>query len=242
MKKVLMLILTAALALSLVGCSKDTLPTKEELLENAETIYIEDLEEDFKNNVVAAKDKYAGKPFIVPGCVSKIEEDSCVLSYYLPTTPIPVGGTRSYVKAKMPVDELKRFNTGDLIRVVGTMTGDVETTAEEAVNGSTTTDNYIAMENAYFVDDFAELSGTVKIFNEYTIFRYIEVPFLKGDSDWIKLIPNLSSSSWPSSSAFEEAVTEGDTVTISSSDVKFDNGNYEVSCTPNNIKVEKAGQ
>lgn len=246
MKKVLALILTVALVLSLVGCGGDTPPTeepltKEEMMENVETIYIGNLEEDFRNNVVAAKDKYVGKPFTVPGCVLEIKEDSCVLSYLLPTSPVPVGGARYYVKAKMPVDELKHFNTGDLIRVVGSITGDIETTVEGAVNGTTSTCNYITMENAYFVDKITELSGTVHVSSGPVIFRYIEVPFLRGDLDRIKLIPYLSSSSWLDPLAFEETVTEGAKVTISVSDITFDRG-YEVSCTPSNIKVEKAGQ
>lgn len=234
MKRPLALFLALLMALSLCACGGDTPPTKEEMLEIAETAYIGTLTEDFRNNVVAAKDKYAGKPFIVPGYVYEIAEEGCILS-----TSFSRGSNAYYVKANIPVDELKLLNTRDIIRVVGTITDEVET-VEDYVSGSTFTRNYITMENAYWVEKIPELSGTVHISSGHEIFHYIEVPFLKSDSDRIKLIPILSA--WPSLRVFEAAVAEGDTVTISSSDIKLSDGYYEVSCTPNNIKVEKAGQ
>lgn len=237
MKRTLALLLALLMPLSLCACGGgDTPPTKEEMLEIAETVYIGTLAKDFYNNVVAAKDKYAGKSVIVPGYVYEITEEGCILS-----TSALIHNGSYFVKANIPTDELKLINTRDIIRVVGTIT-DVAETAEDITAGSTFTKKYVNMENAHLVEEITELSGTVHISSGYNIFHYIEVPFLKSDSDQIKLIPLVSSSAWFSLREFEEAVAEGDTVTISPSDVKLDEEYYVVTCTPNNIKVKKAGQ
>lgn len=244
MKRTLALFLVLLMALSLCACGGgDTPLTKEELLENAGTVTINRLGEDFRNNVIAAKDTYVGKAFIVPGVVNEIKEDGCILYY---ETSVP--SNAYFVKANIPVDDLKNLNIGDLIHVVGIIVDGVET-VEKPIQDSTFIRNYITMENAYFVDKITELSGTVHVSSGSVIYRYIEVPFLTGDSDKIKLLPRLAvhwGYGFSSLSDFEELVSEGAKVTISISDIRSDGygstRTYEVGCTPDIIKVEKAGE
>ncbi len=233
MKRTLVLFLALLMALSLCACGGgDTPPTKEEMLENAEALTIDRLVKDFRGNIVAAKDTYVGKTFVIPGIVKKIKEDGCILYYSKNTPP-----SAYFVKANIPVDELKNLNVGDMIHVVGTITDGVEKGESSTVLGSTSTHDYITMENAYFVDKITELSGTVHVSSGPVISHYIEVPFLTEDPARIELIP-----SYGYLSAFEEAVPEGSKVTISVSDIDSrTSGEYAVTWTPGSIKVEKAG-
>lgn len=238
MKRPLALFLALLIALSLCACGGNTPPTKEEMLENAETAYLSDLMSDFRNNVIAAKDKYARKPFIVPGLVAEIREDSCLLHYSYPVQTAPY-----FVKANIPVDELKELNAGDLIRVVGIIADGMET-EEASVGGDTYTRNCITMENAHFVDRITEVSGTIHVSEKpitspYSNIshlsitsHYIVIPFLTGDSDKIKLI---SSDDYNLMEAHE-----GTRVTISASDItRTSSGEYEVTCRYSNTRIEK---
>lgn len=243
MKRTLALFLALLMALFLCACGGgDTPLTKEELLENAETIYLNRLEEDFQNNIIAAKDKYVGKPVIVPGYVYEITEEGCILYYSNSVL------SHSYlVKANIPVDELKNLNAEDIIHVVGIIADGVETD-ERIANGRTFIRNYITMENAYFVDKITELSGIVRAAGED---RYINTPFLTGDSDRIRLFFDVNNSSLytydSDRRAFETALPEGATVTIPAVDVDQDHssGSYSIICTRdklNNIKIKQAGE
>lgn len=235
MKRILTLFLALLMVLSLCACGEDTPPTKEEMLENAETAYLNDLMSDFRNNVIAAKDKYARKPFIVPGLVAEIREDSCLLHYSYPVQTAPY-----FVKANIPVDELKELNAGDLIRVVGIIADGMET-EEASVGGDAYTRNCITMENAHFVDRITEVSGTIHVSEKpishlsivSIVSHYIVIPFLTGDSDKIKLI---------SSDDYDLLMEahEGTRVTISASDIRrTSSGEYEVTCRYSNTRIEK---
>lgn len=204
----LLLALATALALTLCACGgEDTPPTKEELLETAEEITVYRLEKDFRDNITVAKENYVGKPFVVLGRVLEITEDGCVLYYR------DFYSTFNYfIKAKLPVDELKQLEKKDVIRVVGTIADGIETT-EEAVYDSTYTKYYITLENAYFVEELTEINGTVHVHitsdPPFTYYRYyIEVPFLEGDSDKIQL--------------YGSSLSEGDEVTIPISELEMD--------------------
>lgn len=229
MKRTVALFLALATALSLTLCAcggEDTPPTKEELLETAEEVTVYRLQKDFYDNIAAAKENYVGKPFIVRGRVTEIMEDSCVLycrdSY----------SSFSYlIKANIPVDELKQLERKDVIRVVGTITDEIETT-EETIYDSTYTKHYITLENAYLVEEITEISGTVHVTSGMYRTRYIEVPFLEGDSDKIELIPRDP-----------DQLSEGDKVTIPVSELERDSIEklyYAVVNSDSHIKIEPA--
>lgn len=207
MKRTIALFLTLLMALALCACGGgDTPPTKEELLENAETVDIDRLGKDFKTNVVNAKEKYVGKPFIVPGYVYEITEDGCVLSIYSWR-----GSNTYFLRANIPAEELKLLNTGDIIRVVGTITEGIET-EEGLASGSTFTRNYISMENAHFVEEITEFSGIVRKhrYNDNTFDFYIEVPVTTEEPQKIRLYMDP---------AYYSVITPGDKVKISGSHI-----------------------
>lgn len=210
-KRILLVALSLALALSLACCGGN--PTKEEMLENAESVSIDCLEEDFRNNMVTAREKYTGKAFVVPGKVKEIKEDSCILSNLK---------SGYYVKVDMSLEELKNFNRGDIIYVVGMMTGDVET-EEHMTVGNTFTDHYFVMGNAYFVSKITEVRGRVHKG------CYIEAPFLAGDSTRIYLVSNRY-----------DLPKVGTKVAIPASDIEYSSlHGYDVLYTPYTIKIEK---
>ncbi len=201
MKRTLALFLALLMALGLCACGGgDTPPTKEEMLENAETVTIDRLGEDFGNNIIAAKDTYVGKTFVIPGIVHQIKEDGCVLYHSKSTPP-----SAYFVKANIPVDELKNLNVGDIIHVVGTITDGVEKDESSPILGTTSTRNYITMENAHFVDNTFELSGMVltHLYDGRTFNNYIRVTVTTEEAQIIALYGDVG------------GVTDGNQVTIS---------------------------
>ncbi len=217
-KNLLALLLALVMILSLAACGgEDAPPTKEELLETAEEVTVYRLEKDFYDNIVAAKENYVGKSFVVLGMVTKIMEDGCLLYYMNPSS-----SSRYLIKAKLPIDELKQLEKKDVIRVVGTIADEIET--EEY---STYTHHYITLEDAYLVEEITEISGTVHFTSGM---HYIEVPFLEGDSDKIQL--------------YGSNIYAGDKVTIPVSELEMDffKDNYHVVIdSTSKVKVEPAG-
>lgn len=125
MKKLLALILAAALALSLVACgggsgAGDTntpsggnaTPTKEEMLESAETTTIEDIYKSVEANKVNASETYIGNIYTISGYVHKIESDYIEL----------YDTTKTYnatIKVYMNTDDIKQIEIRNTIEVVG---------------------------------------------------------------------------------------------------------------------------
>ena len=125
MKKLLALILAAALALSLVACGGDsgaedtntpnsgnTTPTKEEMLESAETITITDIYKSVESNKVNANETYIGNIYIISGTVHKIENDYIELY----ESNISYNAT---VKVYMSTNDIKELETNSSIEIVG---------------------------------------------------------------------------------------------------------------------------
>lgn len=262
MKKILALMLAATLALSLTACGGDSgagdtntpsggngdttstntpsggngTQTKEEMMENADTVTIDRLASDFSNNIVSAKDEYIGKSFIVPGIVYEIREDSCILSVFY-----TVSYDEYFIKANIPADELKRLNTKDIVTIVGVIT-DLEE-ATDNWGGEQVNVNYINMTNAYFVDEISEVSGTVKEetigYNnggQEIIQTYIEMPMTTEDTQRIVLM-----------NTFDFGIEEGDEVTISGSGILEHSSSGEnflitLGSVTINVDVKKAGQ
>ncbi len=163
MKKLLALMLAAALALSLTACGGDTFsespsevpsapPTKEEMLQTAEHTTMESLNGAIFDNVVRAEDDYVGKAFIIPGFVDDITEDGCVLC--------DNESFRYFITAKLPTDELKTLDSGDLVSVVG-LVSEFEEGESAATAFGSYPEYYVTLDNAYLVDGITEFSGTV---------------------------------------------------------------------------------
>ena len=125
MKKLLALILAAALALSLVACGGgsgagdtntpsggDTTPTKEEMLEGAETTTIADIYNSVEANKVNANETYMGNIYVISGSVHKIETNYIEL-YEACTT------YNATVKVYLNTDDIKQLEIRSSIEVVG---------------------------------------------------------------------------------------------------------------------------
>lgn len=131
MKKLLSLVLAAALSLSLVACgggsgdatSTDTSNggedntqasdsmTKEEMLANATLLDLSELGAAFKENKIRAEENYIGNSFKTLCFVDKIEGD--YFEYY--------AGNLTIIRVYASKDELKELNTKEGVNIVGTM-------------------------------------------------------------------------------------------------------------------------
>ena len=166
MKKLLALILAAALALSLVACGggsgagdtntpNDT-PSdgednaKEEMLSTASTCDFSKIQYDYKQNKVNAQETHVGKIYKITGYVSGIESEyisivplNTPLQYASYSGGLPVTTVRAYISK----DDIKRLSTNDVINIVGEVTNlDSISTME--------------MKNAYYIDNIVTISGS----------------------------------------------------------------------------------
>ena len=154
-RKVLYLLLAAmTLALTACGGSGGSM-TKEKLLEDAETITIDQLAREYNANSVNAKEEYTGKHGIVPGFIIDIQEDYCDLSLFNGWSS---GGYLA--RAYLGEEDIKQLSNGDIIRVVGVI-GELEDVERKSLFG-TDTNHMIHLDNAYYVDEISELSGVVQ--------------------------------------------------------------------------------
>ena len=140
MKKLLALILAAALALSLVACgggsgagdnntpsggngdttSTDTPSggiTKEEMLEVATELETVAINNAYKDNKLGAQDTYIGKIYKFEGTVEKIMDNFAII---IPNDS-PLNGSLQEVDVfvYLPRDELKTLSTNDSVSIVG---------------------------------------------------------------------------------------------------------------------------
>ena len=174
MKKLIALILAAALALSLVACgggsgagdtntpstgSGDTTSTdtpsggednaKEEMLSTASTCDFSKIQYAYEQNKVNAQETYVGKIYKITGYVSEIESE--YISIVPLNTLLTNAGSSSYpvttVMAYISKDDIKRLSTNDVINIVGEVTNlDSISTME--------------MKNAHYIDNIVTVSGS----------------------------------------------------------------------------------
>ncbi len=179
MKKLLALILAAALALSLVACgggggtgdnntpsteSGDTTSTdtpntpsggektKEEMLANAQRISLAELVHAFNENKVKAEETYFGNDFSLFGIVYEIESEYCDLGYI---DTVGAGRLRVYLDK----EDLVELNKGEVIHIVGTI--DSFENGEFKGHDILPEDSIINMRTAYYIDNFT--SGVLMI-------------------------------------------------------------------------------
>ena len=136
MKKLLALVLAAALVFSLAACgdsgAEDTetpstgngdttqseTPSdgredaKEEMLANAPLLNILEMKQAFNENKIRAEETYLGNSFKIFGIVREIESEYCDI--YFPTSWFTL-------RVYMDKEELKELNTGEGINIVGTL-------------------------------------------------------------------------------------------------------------------------
>lgn len=154
MKKLLSLMLAAALALSLTACGgnsgtgdtntssggKDN--AKEEMLANAPLLNISEMMQAFNENKIRAEETYLGNDFKIFGFVSEIESEYCDLS-----------STLGSIKFRVYLDkeELKELNSGEGINVVGTI--DSFEKGKEGTWDTPPESDIININTAYYVDN-----------------------------------------------------------------------------------------
>ena len=153
MKKLLALILAAALALSLVACGggggagDNNTPSgdgadsaKEELLSNASACNFIDMQSAYNDNKVNAQDTYVGKVYTVTGYISEIESE--YVSIVPLNTPLDylTGLPISTIIAYLSTDDIKQLSKMEVINIVG------EITNLENIEK-------VEMKNAYYIDN-----------------------------------------------------------------------------------------
>ncbi len=161
MKKLLSLVLAAALSLSLVACgggsgdatSTDTSNggedntqasdsmTKEEMLANATLLDLSELGAAFKENKIRAEENYIGNSFKTLCFVDKIEGD--YFEYY--------AGNLTIIRVYASKDELKELNTKEGVNIVGTIDSIEMESGQDAI-GMPLEWKVIKMVNAYCLD------------------------------------------------------------------------------------------
>ncbi len=168
MKKLLALMLAAALALSLVACggsggtgdtntsSGDTTGTdtpsggmtKEEMLEQATECSAAEIAGETANNVARATQTYCGKILSIKGIIGEISADYIQID------------SNSIVRFKvyLPVDDIANLENGQLVTIVGNTGAEI---TEEPLGPGIPQNIYVYEVNpAHFVTDKYEYTGT----------------------------------------------------------------------------------
>lgn len=191
MKKLLALMLAAALALSLVACGggggtgdnntpsggngdttstdtpsgggDDSTPsmTKEEMLQVAEEVSCTYIQNASTKNIASAKQQYCDKVMQLYGQIWSIEEDHIVM-----------GGPDYLVDVYLPLDEIITLENQQVITVVGKTTDEIIDTTENVAEYSFD-HSYYQMPNAYLVKDTVEWNCKTR------------GPSMNDDYDWI---------------------------------------------------------
>ena len=174
MKKILALILSAMFMVSLVACgnggdsiggTESSSMTKEEMLEQAEVAEEFEMNNALFENVVNAKQTYCGKVLKVTAPVYMIEEDY-----------IFVGQSGSSLIVYLPEEDIVNLQPLQWITVVGLTNDDIQTETQ-TVAGTEREYQYFVMEQAYFVTDRYDYTGTPTSENDsYTDAWNVEFP------------------------------------------------------------------
>lgn len=158
MKRITTILLAAALVLSMAACggvtAKSGEMTKEEMLAVAEELSLSDMREDVDSNKAKAS-LYTGNVYSVSAYVAEIETNYVVLGYD--------GSHITNIRVYLPTDDLISLEEGIKITVVGEM-GEYNV-EEKQVAQHTLPYPYFNMENAFFVSDTYEITGTISELN-----------------------------------------------------------------------------
>ena len=139
MKKVITILLAAALMLSMAACgneSQNSEMTREEMLEVAQEIKIFDVYEDYFENKAKGEETYLNNVYKISDYITSIESEY-----------IEMSGFQIYLER----DVLVTLKTGQKITIVGEINN---------ISQADTTHNF-EMKTAYFVDDVFEMTGVI---------------------------------------------------------------------------------
>ena len=158
MKKAISLLLALVLCLSLCACGggndapetteastetispEETVMTKEEMLEQAVEINIDDLVYGSLSNPVKGQVEYCNKIMLISGYITLIATDHIEI------------GSNYRIDIYLPVEEIVNFETGQKITVVGQTTDEVIERSQKMADMTFTTYNY-QMPVAYIVEE-----------------------------------------------------------------------------------------
>ena len=150
MKRIITLMLTVAMCISLCACGGKV--SKEEMLKNAQEIDIIDLLEDYGENSVRAKETHVGKTYTVTGYIFDIKDDYVILTE---SRGYSSNFGLSSLHVYLSKDELTSLNANNRITVVGK----IDEIDIDNVKGTSLP--YYKMNNAYCVYNEYEITGEV---------------------------------------------------------------------------------
>lgn len=154
MKKILPMVLAAALVLSLTACGgTDKASGKEALLEEAMDCDFGVMQTSYEDNMVNAEDTYIGNTYRFTGYVIEITENSATLVPLNAPAGFLSGAFGVQVKASLSKDDIKELSKSEVVNIVGQVSG--------FDGGDTLTVN---MDTAYYVDNLVTFTGTVEGF------------------------------------------------------------------------------
>lgn len=110
MKKLITLLLAAALSVSLVACGSST-PTKDEMLEEATAIELQEILSLGNSSPAAAEEEFIGNCYIITGHVVDMGNSNISLNVTL--------DDNDWITVYLDKEELATIKKGDLITVVG---------------------------------------------------------------------------------------------------------------------------
>jgi len=152
MKKILAFTLTLLMVLSLCACGGSSNATKEDLMNSAESVSIDTIDNDTVSNIAKAKSLYCGKDLLIEGFIFEITEKYVSLSG---------GGNNVFIDAYLSADELAQVDTNQKIAIVGhTEEGIVK--RPFSASGLSFDIQHYTMKTAYLVDDKFEIVGVLR--------------------------------------------------------------------------------
>lgn len=154
MKRIITILVMAALLLSMAACSNGngattqeaTSMTKDEMLEVAENINLTDVANAFSENKARAEQTYLDNVYTISALVGSIESDHCTIKC--------TGNNGDKIfSVYLDKSELALLNSGEMITVVGKIS------------------SYFEIDNAFYVGNTIEMTGTLKIEDTYVTYQ-----------------------------------------------------------------------
>lgn len=192
MKKIITLLLTFIVCVSLCACGRKVSMSKEEMLSNAQEIDIVQLLKDYGENSVRAEETHVGNTYIVTGYISSIKDDYVTITdngYFSSSF-----GCCS-IHVYLSNDELILLNEETKITIVG----EIDRMDSEPVKDGTYP--YWEMKNAYLICNEYEITGRVKNV-EKTYCRIID-----DNNDFYNV--------YFETDTVDSSIIQGDTITVS---------------------------
>lgn len=164
MKKILPLILAAALMLSLAACSKEenTSDNNKEVAENTQIIELSEIYDCASDNLANAMETYVGNPYQIFAFVTDIQADYCTLTFYNFGS---IGGDTDSqeLRAYLPSETLSSLQKGCGINIAGTIESIGKQDRE--VSGYNLKCLCVNMKEANYIDNIHELTGIINEVN-----------------------------------------------------------------------------